>query len=138
MQRFAAAAKSEAEARQPVHADVAPSDVACKPLAERTKEAVAPSDVACKPLAERTKEAFRAVIRDDCAALGTLLDSGVDQNAKNGGGHTLLELAYERKKFACEGFLKQRGAFMDPKSVTCRKEKHLVEEEERTGKAAPL
>ena len=99
---------------------------------------VAPADVAGKPLAERTKEAFRAVIRDDCATLGTLLDSGVDQNAKNGGGHTLLELAYERKKFACEAFLKKRGAFMDPKSVTCRKEKHLVEEEERTGKAAPL
>merc|ERR1719436_1642082 len=48
------------------------------------------------------KEAFQAVMRDDAEALQALLGRGVAPGLTNPGGHTLLQLARERGKAACE------------------------------------
>mmetsp|Transcript_113904 Transcript_113904/g.302695 ORF Transcript_113904/g.302695 Transcript_113904/m.302695 type:complete len:197 (-) Transcript_113904:142-732(-) len=56
------------------------------------------------------KEAFQAVMQDDAEALASLLDAGASPELKNAGGHTLLDLAHERGKFACKELLQSRGA----------------------------
>lgn len=56
------------------------------------------------------REAFQAVMRDDAEALKLLLDKGVRTSLRNSGGLTLLALARERKKEACEEVLIEAGA----------------------------
>mmetsp|Transcript_90618 Transcript_90618/g.230580 ORF Transcript_90618/g.230580 Transcript_90618/m.230580 type:complete len:207 (-) Transcript_90618:63-683(-) len=56
------------------------------------------------------KEAFQAVMKDDVEALKELLARGVSPDTKNGGGHTLLELAQERGKTRCAVALLEAGA----------------------------
>eukprot|EP00928_Gymnodinium_smaydae_P092424 TRINITY_DN762_c0_g3_i1.p1 TRINITY_DN762_c0_g3~~TRINITY_DN762_c0_g3_i1.p1 ORF type:complete len:210 (+),score=66.73 TRINITY_DN762_c0_g3_i1:84-713(+) len=58
---------------------------------------------------QREREAFAAVSRDDAEALKDLLSKGVNKNARNKGGHTLLQLARERRRVACEQALIEAG-----------------------------
>jgi hypothetical protein len=77
-----------------------------------------PAAAAQKLESENEAAAFRAVVADDAAALAKLLSEGVDKDARNKGGHTLLELATERRRAACATALKEQGAFMDGSSLT--------------------
>eukprot|EP00931_Biecheleriopsis_adriatica_P079809 TRINITY_DN53158_c0_g1_i1.p1 TRINITY_DN53158_c0_g1~~TRINITY_DN53158_c0_g1_i1.p1 ORF type:complete len:212 (+),score=74.91 TRINITY_DN53158_c0_g1_i1:20-655(+) len=56
------------------------------------------------------KEAFQAIMRDDAVKLTDLLGQGLDKNARNPGGHTLLQLAQERGKVQCAQVLVDAGA----------------------------
>ncbi|CAJ1392754.1 unnamed protein product [Effrenium voratum] len=56
------------------------------------------------------KQGFQAVMRDDAETLRQLLGRGLDVEAQNGGGHTLLQLARERGKELCAEVLIREGA----------------------------
>mmetsp|Transcript_71881 Transcript_71881/g.181843 ORF Transcript_71881/g.181843 Transcript_71881/m.181843 type:complete len:207 (-) Transcript_71881:105-725(-) len=56
------------------------------------------------------KEAFQAVMKDDVETLKELLARGISPNARNSGGHTLLQLAQERGRPLCAAALLEAGA----------------------------
>lgn len=56
------------------------------------------------------RQAFLAVMQDNVEELQELLNGGISANARNSGGHTLLQLARERGKTACIQALLEAGA----------------------------
>ena len=57
-----------------------------------------------------SRSLFKAMMAEDIEMLATMLDGGVDMNATNGAGMTLLQVASERGKHKSRRFLRIRGA----------------------------
>ena len=97
--RLAKAAKATVQQRTPPEPPTSTTTTTATATVTATTSTT--STLSQVEMKELEKRAFRAVMKDDKAALSTLLEQGVGVNCRNAGTHTLLEMAVERHRWVC-------------------------------------